>query len=92
MLKYKGIPIEEIVNDKEWQTLRKSFLGTWMKTPNINVIKLRMYLGDIKNTSEVKLVRVYNYLTGTGFRSGKIKGKDITKLKDEVKYELDRRK
>jgi hypothetical protein len=75
--------IRQIVNDPEWQILRQSFVGTWMLTPSQNVRKLRNYLGDFSDS--LKLRRVHNYLTGSGFRSGKIRSEEINKLLKEVK-------
>ena len=81
--------IQQIVNDPEWQILRKSFVGTWMLIPSENVRKLRRYLNDFSDP--LKLRRVHNYLTGSGFRSGKIKGEEINKLLKEVRNANDRR-
>jgi hypothetical protein len=58
--------IRQVVADPEWQALRASFVGTWMKTPVENIEKLREYLGDFSDP--LKLRRVHNYLTGTAFR------------------------
>jgi hypothetical protein len=75
--------IKQIVNDPEWQVLRESFVGTWMLIPSENVRKLRRYLGNFSDPLKVR--RVHNYLTGSGFRSGKIRGEEISKLLKEVK-------
>lgn len=74
------------MNDPEWQELRKSFLGTWKHSPVQNIHKLREYLGDF--TDYLKLRRVLNYLTGSGFRSGKIKHSKINELRIKVKNKL----
>ena len=65
--------IKEIVNDQEWQLIRKSFLGTWKRTPAENIIKLRDYLdgADCFNYL-LRHRRIHNYLTGSGFRLGVI--------------------
>ena len=86
MFHYKGKDIRDIVNDSEWQNLRKSFIGTWSKNSVENVNKLRKYLGDMKD--EMKLVRVLNYLTGTAFRLGSISSPEIEKLLNEVRQKL----
>jgi hypothetical protein len=75
--------IKEIVNDPEWQSLRRSFVGTWKIFPERNCERLERYLGDFSDP--LKLRRVLNYLTGSGFRSGKIKHPGITKLINPIK-------
>lgn len=82
-MQVKAMDIEDVVNDKEWQKLRQSFVGTWTKTPEKNVSKLRRYLYEMKDPLRVR--RVLNYLTGTGFRSGTISHPSITKLLNEVR-------
>ena len=85
MYKYKNVDIREIVNDNEWQSLRESFLGTWKSSLKENVEKLRKYL---EIGEEYRYVRVYNYLTGTAFRLGVIRGIEVDQLKEEVKRRL----
>jgi len=89
MQSWKGTSIQKIVDDKDWQKLRESFLGTWKKTPKENVKKLREYLKSGSGSEELRYVRVYNYVTGTVFRSGIIKSVEVTKLKKEVVGKLD---
>lgn len=84
--------IKELVKDPEWQKLRKSLEGQWKKRPEWCVEQLRKYLGPIEKTSEDKLRIVLNYLTGTGFRTGRISHPEITKLRAEISAELKRRK
>jgi len=88
MKEWKGVPMKEIVNDKEWQTLRKSFEGTWKNNPKENVKKLRAYL-NVDPDDSFRWVRVFNYLTGTAFRIGVISHPEITKLRTEVKVKLE---
>jgi len=88
MKDWKGIPMKKIVDDKEWQTLRKSFVGTWKEKPVENVKKLRAYLNKDPKDS-FRWVRVFNYLTGSAFRMGVISHPEITKLRTEVKIKLD---
>lgn len=85
--RWRGVPIQKIVANEKWQRLRKSFLGTWMKQPQTNVMKLRQYL-DEEQWREYPMVRVYNYLTGTAFRMGKISHPSIDRLKNEVDRRL----
>ena len=75
--------IKEVVNDPEWQTIRKSFVGTWKFHPEANCNVLRTYLGDFSDP--LKLRRVHNYLTGSGFRIGIISHPEIDKLLNEVR-------
>jgi hypothetical protein len=75
--------IKQIVNDSEWQTLRKSFLGTWKTSNGENVEALRTYLGDFSDP--LKLRRVHNYLTGSGFRIGIISSFASEELLEEVR-------
>ena len=82
--------IKEIVNDPTWQALRESFVGTWIESPTTNVKKLREYLGE--NPGYEKLRRVQNYLTGSGFRSGKIKHLEIDQLLSSVTKQLKEKK
>ncbi len=86
MYLYKGKDIREIVDNPEWQVIRRGFLGTWKSNVAGNVVVLRKYLGDMSD--EMKLVRVLNYLTGSGFRMGVIGGLESNELLGEVKFKL----
>lgn len=89
----KQKPIKHIVKRNDWQKLRKSFIGTWNKTPQKNIKELRKWLGPVKKTEKEKLRIVMNYLTGTGFRTGTIEPHpSIQLLRDEISEELKRRK
>jgi hypothetical protein len=72
------LPIIEVVSDPEWQSIRRSFLGTWKKTPADNVARLRAYLGD--GSDPLKVRRLLNYLTGSAFRIGVISHPHIDSL------------
>jgi len=85
-------PIKELVKDPEWQKVRKSLVGQWKKKPEWCCKQLRKYLGPINKTSIDKLRIVMNYLTGSGFRMGKITHPCITKLRTEVSVEMKKRK
>jgi hypothetical protein len=82
---YKGHKIQDIVNNAEWQQLRSALVGTWMKQPSENVSTLRNYLNTDRDCT-FRWLRVYNYLTGTAFRIGRISHPDIDNLLSEVKY------
>ena len=89
----KNKPIQQLVKRKDWQDLRKSFLGTWNKTPHNNVKTLRSWLGNIEITDNDKLRITLNYLTGSGFRSHTIHpSQHITTLLNTVKKEIKKRK
>jgi hypothetical protein len=78
--------IQDIVNNEEWQAIRRSMVGTWKKTPEDNCKKLEEYLGDFSDY--YKLRRVLNYLTGSGFRLGIIQHPAIDTLREKVKQHL----
>jgi len=84
--------ISDIVKRKDWQKLRESLKGKWSEDPEGCIKKLRSWLGNIRTTQEDKLRIVMNYLTGTGFRTGRIKHISISKLRAEISVELRRRK
>lgn len=88
----KEAPINQLVKREDWQALRKSFLGKWKTKPKENIQKLRDWLGNIQNTEYEKLRIVMNYLTGSGFRTGKIKDSDIQELRNDISKEMRRRK
>jgi len=75
--------IQRIVDDPEWQALRRSLVGTWKLWAKENTEVLRVYLGDMKD--ELKLRRVHNYLTGSAFRIGIIQHSEITALLEQVR-------
>ncbi|MFW9871635.1 MAG: hypothetical protein ACFFG0_00945 [Candidatus Thorarchaeota archaeon] len=74
-------PKNVLVSSPEWQRVRKSLLGQWKERPEWCCSQLRKYLGNLSTTSKDKIKVVQNYLTGSGFRSGKIKNPCISKLR-----------
>ena len=84
--------MKELVKRKDWQQLRKSMLGTWRQTPVENVQKLRKWLGPLETAEYDKLRIVMNYLTGTGFRTGRITHPEIQRLRDNISLEIQHRK
>ena len=88
----KKRPVREIVKSPEWQKVRESLLGQWKKRPGWCCLQLRKYLGNIKTTSDDKLRILGNYLTSSGFRTGRIKHKCIQPLRDIIFTEMRRRK
>jgi len=71
--------IRKVVDDPEWQALRKSFLGTWKHTPAENVVALWDYI-QVDPSDPARWRRVHNYVTGTAFRLGTISHPDIDEL------------
>lgn len=80
--KVRSMDIRLVVRNTRWQSLRLSFIGTWKKTPEKNVMMLRNFY-DPENPYKTRIV--LNYLTGTCFRSGNITHPEITKFLDEVR-------
>ena len=66
----KKADIRIVVKDHEWQKLRESLLGKWKEHEHDCRDHLVKYLGDMTNPWKIR--RVLNYLTGSGFRMGKI--------------------
>ena len=75
--------IRKVVDNEEWQALRSSFIGTWKTKQVENCYQLEAYLGSM--TDPMKVRRVYNYLTGSGFRMGNIYHPMIDTLLSKVK-------
>lgn len=84
--------MSERVKDKEWQTVRERLLGQWSKRPEWCCGQLRQYLGPINKAPDKKLSIVMNYLTGTGFRTGRIKHPCISQLRTQISLEMKKRK
>jgi hypothetical protein len=82
--------MKSLVNNAQWQAVRKSLLGQWSKNPTSCCAKLRSYLTS--NPSDDKLRIVMNYLTGSGFRSGRIKHPCISALRAQISAERKKRK
>jgi hypothetical protein len=79
-----AIDIRIVVDDPEWQALRKSFLGTWKASPSTNVNQLCSYL--LKGLGDpYRWRRVHNYLTGSAFRLGVISHPEIDRLRELVR-------
>jgi len=84
-------PKNVLVRSQEWQKVRESLLDQWKKRPEWCCSHLRKYLGNISTTSKDKIKVTMNYLTGSGFRTGKIKHPCITKLRMQMAMERKRR-
>lgn len=85
-------PRNRLVRSEEWQKVRRSLLGNWKEKPDWCCSQLRKYLGSISSTSNDKIRVVMNYLTGTGFRTGRIKPPCAVKLRQQLSMEIKKRK
>ncbi len=79
----KRIPIKILVDDPEWQKLRRSFLGTWKTQMGPNLATLRSYLGEKPWSDENKLRRVQNMLGA--LKRGGFKDKRIDSFLEDIK-------
>lgn len=84
-------PKNVLVKSADWQAIRKSLLGQWKDRPDWCCSQLRKYLGSISSTSKDKIKVVMNYLTGTGFRTGRIKPPCVLKLRAQLSMERKKR-
>jgi hypothetical protein len=80
------------VNACEYCGTTNRSLSNWKEKPEWCCQQLRIYLGPLSTTSYDKLRIVSNYLTGTGFRLGKIKPPCVIKLRGEISAEIKKRK
>jgi len=85
-------PKNKLVRSPEWQAVRKSLLGQWASRPDWCCAQLRKYLGPMNKTDNDKIKVVMNYLTGTGFRTGRIKPPCAVKLRQQLSSEIVKRK
>jgi hypothetical protein len=84
-------PKNVLVRSGDWQAVRKRLLGQWMSRPEWCCSQLRGYLGSTSKASTDKLNVVMNYLTGTGFRTGRIKHSCIQSLRTKISMERKKR-
>ena len=80
--------IRDIVKDATWQHVRESLLGKWKTEPEWCCQQLKQYIGPIERASNTKLRIMMTYLTGSGFRMGKISHPCITALRAEISMEI----
>ncbi len=85
-------PIREIVKDPQWQKVRASLVGNWKERPDWCCKQLRNYLGPIKKATNDQLRIVMNYLTGSGFRTGRIKPICAQEIRTSISREIKIRK
>lgn len=73
----RAMNIKIVVDDPEWQVLRKSLIGNWMQNHRINVSALDKYFMDnMENPLAIR--RLVNVLTGSVHRTGKTKNQPET--------------
>ncbi len=85
-------PKNKLVSSPQWQAVRKSLLGQWKERPTWCCSQLRKYLGSPSSANNDKIKVVMNYLTGTGFRTGRIKHSCISALRTQMSSEIKKRK
>lgn len=84
-LDIRAMDIRTLVDDPEWQGVRLSLVGNWVRNHEINVLALRAYLAR-RGWSPAATRRVYNVLTGTVHRVGHTAGQASTDaLRKEVR-------
>ena len=67
--KVKGTDIKKVVDNPEWQSIRKSLIGNWKNNHKQNVATLRSYFEKNKK-DPLAVRRVINVLTGSVHRVG----------------------
>ncbi len=83
--KVKGMNIQVVVDNPEWQVIRKSLIGNWIHNHKKNVKTLREYFEGHKNDPKA-VRRVLNVLTGSVHRSKKTQHQPETdKLRKDVR-------
>ncbi len=75
----KAMNIKKVVDDPEWQVLRKSLVGNWKNNHIHNVNNLRAYF-DKYPECPLATRRLVNVLTGSVHRVGHTKGQTETDL------------
>lgn len=82
----RAMPIQKVVDDPEWQAVRKSLIGKWVRRHRENVAALRAYLDGGGWEDPMKVRRVFNVLTGSVHRVGHTAGqRETDKLRAEVR-------
>lgn len=84
-LDIRAMDIRTLVADPDWQEVRKSLIGKWVRQHDENITTLRAYLARW-GWSPAATRRVYNVLTGTVHRVGHTAGQASTDaLRKEVR-------
>ena len=83
----KSMNIKKVVDNDEWQVLRKSLIGHWVNDHDHNVDALRKYFNKYKD-SPIAIRRLVNVMTGSVHRVGYTKGQASTdKLRKDVRIQ-----
>ena len=80
----KGMDIKKVVDDPEWQAIRKSLIGNWIHNHRQNVATLREYF-EFNKDNPLAIRRLVNVLTGSVHRTGKTAGQKET---DELRRDI----
>lgn len=81
----KAMCIKKVVDDAEWQCIRKSLIGNWKNNHVANVNTLRDYFNKYPN-NPLAIRRLINVLTGSVHRVGHTKGqKETDELRRDVR-------
>jgi len=81
----KAMDIKRVVDDPEWQAVRKSLIGNWTRNHVHNVSTLRAYF-EANKESPLAIRRLVNVLTGSVHRTGKTAGqKETDELRRDVR-------
>jgi hypothetical protein len=73
----KSMHIKQVVDDPEWQVVRKSLIGNWVNNHKENVKALRAYWNKDKENPLV-VRRILNVLVGSVHRTHKTKNQPET--------------
>jgi hypothetical protein len=83
----KAMDIKRVVDDAEWQSIRKSLIGNWKNNHKSNVKTLREYFEKNKDDA-LAVRRVINVLTGSVHRVGHTAGqKETDELRRDVRIQ-----
>jgi len=80
----KSMDIKKVVDDPEWQVVRKSLIGNWVNNHKHNIKSLRTYWNKDKNNPLV-VRRILNVLVGSVHRTLKTKNQPET---DELRKDI----
>lgn len=79
------MPIEVVVADDEWQEVRKSLVGHWVRNHNHNIDALRAYLDRKGWDDPLAVRRVLNVMVGSVHRCRHTAGQPET---DQLRLEI----
>ena len=82
----------KLKKDAAWVKLRPTFNKQWSTRPDWCCSKLKKYMGSVSSTTDNKLGIVMEYLSGSGFSTGRITVPCIKELFEDVSTEVEKRK